>query len=135
MFSGSLTLPFGGGGFRVEQSRQILLSAGVILTFREDEDYGGELMDRVSRELQAAVKLMAAASGVCESSGVVKIHYLGDESENAARCSLCGRWTSDINRSIPVIDGIPDGDVQDGRLVCFRCQYLERERKNRTSNE
>ena len=113
-------------------SRQVLLSTAIILTLPEDEAAAGVLMDRISRALQMAVEGMATVTGVCHKSGSVSVHYLGQESENAARCSRCGRWTSDVSSPTPVIDAIPEGDIQDGRLMCFPCQYLKSGREKRS---
>ena len=51
-------------------------------------------------------------------------HYLGQEDENAARCSGCGSWATDTDRS-EWIDCINRGSVIEGRFLCEQCRvYL-----------
>ena len=74
-------------------AKQILLSVGVLV----DADAEQDALDAIGKVLQAAAATAASATG-CESSGVLCWDYLGTESANAVRCSVCEGWASAVDQ-------------------------------------
>ena len=110
--------------------RQVIVSTGIIATLSGDEDADDALVYRLANDLRAAATSVAAGVPGCQADGTVTIHYLGDGSVNAERCSCCGRWASNLDKP-DTIDCIQFGDGQAGRFLCIPCQTAERERQAR----
>lgn len=110
----------------MENERVVLATVGFILEPNTaDPDY-----------LQAMQDLLTATNGLSRPNdffrptGVVSIHHLGDEGVNAARCTNCGRWATNVDLPDRV-DGVEAGSIVDGRFLCEQCRaYLARTRKD-----
>jgi hypothetical protein len=110
-------------------AEEMLLSAAISVKLPDDKDAAGKVVEQIACLLQAAVNKMAATTGGCRSTGTVKLHYLGQESENAAKCSSCGQWTSDVDKPAP-IDGIRLGRKTGEKFTCFPCEDMKDDRAN-----
>src|SRR5262245_43665712 len=70
--------------------RQVIVCTGVVATLSGDEDADDSLVNRLGDALLAAAQSVAAGVPGGQVDGTITIHYLGDGSVNAERCSCCG---------------------------------------------
>jgi hypothetical protein len=103
-------------------SNTVLINTAVIVELPEgeDEDTHHERLDTIRAALVKAVEEVAATQTACRPTRCCGHHYLGDEGENAFRCSRCGIWATDFDRP-DRIGGIPEGCVKNGVFVCWSC--------------
>jgi hypothetical protein len=105
----------------MSEPRLVLVGVAVLLEAPQDEDAMHDRMSVVSEALRAAARQVAASRPDCKSMDMISYHYLGENDENAARCSYCGRWASDWDKPNP-IDGLAVGFVLDGLFLCDQCR-------------
>ena len=105
----------------MNEPRLVLVGIAVLLEAPQDEDALHERLIVVGEALRVAAQQVAESQADCKPMGVVSYHYLGEESENAARCSYCGRWTTDSDKP-DQIDGLEIGFTWDGRYMCEQCR-------------
>lgn len=102
-------------------AKPILVSSAVLVD-APSEDF--ELLSEISQGLMHAVRQFAATRADCIPVNGTSYHYLGDEYENAARCSRCSNWTTDTDRP-EAIDCIGCESFIEGRFLCEQCRiYL-----------
>jgi hypothetical protein len=99
----------------------VLVSSAVLLDAPESEEERHAAMTEVSQGLMHAVWRFAATRPDCVSVNGTSYHYLGEEYENAARCSRCGAWATDTDRP-GWIDCIRHGSIIEGRFLCEPCR-------------
>lgn len=105
----------------MSEPRLVLVGVAVLLEAPQDEDAMYDRMSVVSEALRAAARQVAASQPDCKPMNVISYHYLGEEHENAARCSYCGVWASG-NDKPDGIDGIALGFTVGGRFMCDQCR-------------
>ena len=101
-------------------TRLVLVTVSVLVHAPAEAGALEEITHRVSDRLQRAVQGVVSSDPSLEATQVTSFHYPGDEGENARRCSLCGRWATDINRP-QTIDGLSDGYEVAGVFRCDQC--------------
>ena len=104
----------------MKPAKQILLSVGVLV----DANAEHRELEAIGNALRAAAATAARATG-CEPSDVVCYDYLGTDSANALRCSVCGRWASDVERPNHV-GCIGLGPWIAGDFFCTECRLPPR---------
>jgi hypothetical protein len=99
----------------------VLVTIAVIVEAPTDNEARFWRIQAVADKLRQAAEQVCAADPGCTPTGVSSVHYLGDESENAIRCTRCTRWATDVDQS-DWIDGIDCGSFIDGRFLCEQCR-------------
>ena len=106
-------------------TRLVLITTSVFVRAPVDAEALDEMLDLVSDRLGEAIKQVVSADPLLEAPEVYSFHYPGDEGENTAQCSRCGRWTTDMD--LPqTIDGLPWGYKSEGIFRCDECHYHSR---------
>ena len=102
-------------------TRLVLVSIAVIVEAPIDDEAQFWRLQAIAHKLRQATEQICATESGCTPTGVSSFHYLGDESENALRCTRCTRWATNVDQS-DWIDGIECGSFIDGRFLCEQCR-------------
>lgn len=108
-------------------TRLVLVTVSVLVRAPVEFDALQQALDHVSDSLQQAVQGVVSSDRTLETTGVTSFHYPGDEDENARRCSLCGRWATDIKQP-QWLDGLSNGYEVAGVFRCDQCHEQCQER-------
>jgi hypothetical protein len=105
----------------------VLFAAGLIANVpKGDEGVPHDVIEQICELVINAMKSLARSDPRLEATSVVSFHYLGEPYENARRCRVCNRWTTDRDRPRE-IDCIADGVDRGLGLMCQQCLEAEKE--------
>jgi hypothetical protein len=105
----------------MEEPKLVLIGIAVLLEAPQDEKAMLNRMSMVGDLIENAVRQVTASQPDCKPMNVISYHYLGEDWENAKRCSDCGIWASDYTKPNQ-IDGIALGCLIKGRFFCTQCR-------------
>lgn len=101
--------------------KTILIKIGYLVNLEEDnKEFEDDLLVKIRRELSKDIKINAEHEEAnvewISSSSII----LDPESMNCDKCTRCGQWTTNREKSDPILE-LCDGAKVDGELLCDEC--------------
>ncbi|RHB48625.1 MULTISPECIES: hypothetical protein [unclassified Exiguobacterium] len=101
--------------------KTVLINASFLVEVEETEvhkDFG--MIDQVTNELCQGQTIKLGTNEVDVEWESCSTVVLDSASMNCGQCSTCGRWTTDIEKSNPVLQ-LCNGATFEGKLLCDEC--------------